>query len=92
MMYLNEDDEEGFSTLEEGLTVTYDVFKYGNWSINPINLLCLTVTYDVFKLLYYISIKSDLIRLTVTYDVFKYKFNSLSLIEKYTFNSNIWCI
>ena len=49
----------------------------------------LTVTYDVFKLLYYISIKSDLIRLTVTYDVFKYKFNSLSLIEKYTFNSNI---
>ena len=29
-MYLNEDDEEGFSTLEEGLTVTYDVFKYGN--------------------------------------------------------------
>ena len=49
MMYLNEGDEEGFSTLEEGLTVTYDVFKYGNWSINPINLLCLTVTYDVFK-------------------------------------------
>ena len=49
MMYLNLKIIELVILASEGLTVTYDVFKYGNWSINPINLLCLTVTYDVFK-------------------------------------------
>ena len=47
MMYLNEDDEEGFSTLEEGLTVTYDAFKFLLLTWFESFEIRLTVTYDV---------------------------------------------
>ena len=69
MMYLNEDDEEGFSTLEEGLTVTYDVFKSNYVIVIQFASYCLTVTYDAFKFLLLTWFESFEIRLTVTYDV-----------------------